>query len=138
MSGAGGWPFTHSLRIRYGECDMQGVVFNAHYLAFCDDTSAAWMADTIGWTGTDDPLDWMLVHAEVDWQGSATYGDTLVIDTGVARWGRTSFTVRYRGRVGHRPVFTAESVHVCVAGGSHDAIEVPQMLRDALGDAPPA
>ena len=24
------------LRVRYAECDLQGIVFNAHYLAFAD------------------------------------------------------------------------------------------------------
>ena len=28
--------FTHTLRIRYHECDAQGHVFNAHYFAFFD------------------------------------------------------------------------------------------------------
>ena len=31
-----GEPFTHHLRVRYAECDAQGVVFNAHYLAYFD------------------------------------------------------------------------------------------------------
>ena len=35
-------PYRHRLRIRYGECDMQGIVFNAHYLAYCDDAFGAW------------------------------------------------------------------------------------------------
>ena len=33
-----GEPFVHPLRVRYGECDAQGVVFNAHYLAYFDNT----------------------------------------------------------------------------------------------------
>jgi acyl-CoA thioester hydrolase len=28
--------FRHRVRVRYGECDSQGVLFNAHYLAFAD------------------------------------------------------------------------------------------------------
>jgi len=31
-----GEPFRHRLRPRYAECDAQGVVFNAHYLAYLD------------------------------------------------------------------------------------------------------
>ena len=31
-----GEPFAHQLRVRYAECDPQGVVFNAHYLAYFD------------------------------------------------------------------------------------------------------
>jgi acyl-CoA thioester hydrolase len=29
-------PFRHSLRVRYHECDPQGVVFNANYLTYFD------------------------------------------------------------------------------------------------------
>ena len=31
-----GEPFRHSLRVRYHECDPQGIVFNANYLAYHD------------------------------------------------------------------------------------------------------
>jgi len=29
-------PFVHELRVRYGECDPQGIVFNANYLLYFD------------------------------------------------------------------------------------------------------
>ena len=29
-------PFRHRLRVRYNECDPQGVVFNANYLTYFD------------------------------------------------------------------------------------------------------
>src|SRR5438477_11392367 len=29
-------PLAYKLRVRYGECDPQGVVFNAHFLAYFD------------------------------------------------------------------------------------------------------
>jgi acyl-CoA thioester hydrolase len=28
--------FEHRLRVRFGECDPQGIVFNAHYVAYFD------------------------------------------------------------------------------------------------------
>jgi len=31
--------FVHELRVRYGECDPQGIVFNANYLAYIDPAS---------------------------------------------------------------------------------------------------
>ena len=31
-------PLRHRLRVRYGECDPQGIVFNANYLAYLDQT----------------------------------------------------------------------------------------------------
>ena len=32
----------HDIKVRYSEVDSQGIVFNAHYLAYCDDTFESW------------------------------------------------------------------------------------------------
>jgi len=130
-------PFSHDIRVRYQEVDMQKMVFNAHYLAYCDETSAAWMAEAFGWNGADDGFDWMLVRAEVDWQGSATYGDTLTVTAGVDRWGNTSFAVRFAGTVGDRPVFTALITYVSVLPGTTTKAPVPDHVRARLGLLPP-
>ena len=130
------WPYEHRIRIRYGEVDMQQVVFNAHYLTYCDVAISGWFESALGWAGPDDPVDWMLVKATVEWQGSATYGDELVVRCGVSRWGRTSFQIRVDGNVRGAPVFTADIVNVCVVPGTKDTQVVPDRLRAALGSAP--
>lgn len=128
--------FTHDIRVRYQEVDMQRVVFNAHYLAYCDEAAAAWMAAAFGWNGTDDAFDWMLVRAEIDWSSSATYGDVISVACGIDRWGTTSFAVRYRGSVGDRPVFSALITYVSVAPGTTEKMPVPDEVRTALSGAP--
>ena len=35
--------YHHAVRVRYVDCDMQGVVYNAHYLTFVDDGFDCWM-----------------------------------------------------------------------------------------------
>ena len=35
--------YIQTIRVRYGEVDAQGVVFNAHYLAYLDDVSDTWL-----------------------------------------------------------------------------------------------
>ncbi len=129
-------PFSHDIRVRYQEVDMQRVVFNAHYLAYCDETMAAWVSDAFGWGGDDDEVDWMLVRAEVDWQGSATYGDTLTVVAGVEHWGRSSFRVRFTGTMGERPVFRALITYVCVAPRTTTKMAVPDLLKDTLATVP--
>lgn len=135
---APGWPFRESIRVRYQEVDMQQVVFNGHYLGWCDVVCARWFEASLGWTGMADDVDWMVVSATIDWQGSATYGDTVEIDCGIGRWGTTSFTIRYRGSVGDRSVFTATVTSVCVAPGTKEKVAVPDRLKAALAlvDAP--
>ncbi|MBV9933801.1 MAG: hypothetical protein JO367_05815, partial [Actinobacteria bacterium] len=39
--------YVHRIRVRYGEVDMQRVVFNSHYLAYCDDAVEHWLS-TLG------------------------------------------------------------------------------------------
>ncbi len=136
MPDAAPWPHREAIAVRYQEVDLQNVVFNAHYLGFCDVACAAWLREAIGWTGVGDDIDWMLVKATIEWQGSATYGDVLDVDCGIARWGNTSFDVAYRGTVGDRPVFTATITYVCVVPGTKDTTPVPDRMRDHLAEVP--
>ena len=41
-------PFVHRLRVRYVECDMQGIVFNAHYYTWMDIAHTEWIRARIG------------------------------------------------------------------------------------------
>ena len=40
--------FEELFRIRYGECDAQGVVYNANYMAYCDHAFDAFLRKTFG------------------------------------------------------------------------------------------
>jgi acyl-CoA thioester hydrolase len=130
------WPgrYRHTLRVRYGEVDQQGVVFNAHYLAYMDDALENWLAgmgdlrQAHGW-------DMMLKKVSIEWQGSAASGDLLDLDLGIVRWGRTSWTMGYLGTCRGAPVFTAEVVYVSVTLGEQQAMETPEPIRALLGDA---
>ena len=132
------WPFRERIKVRYQEVDLQNVVFNAHYLGWCDIASAAWMSETVGWTGVGDDIDWMLVKAQLEWQGSATYGDTVDVDCGIARWGTSSFDIAYRGTVDGRPVFTALITYVSVVPGTKESTPAPARMRTALAMVPEA
>ena len=134
------WPHRERIKVRYQEVDLQNVVFNAHYMGWCDIATAAWFHDALGWTGVDDDLDWMLVKAQLEWQGSATYGDSVDLDCGIARWGNTSLDVAFRGTVADRPVFTALITYVCIVPGSTKGTTkttpVSERMRSALALAP--
>jgi acyl-CoA thioester hydrolase len=123
----------HEIRVRYGEVDMQRIVFNAHYLTYVDEAADAWFRRTLG----DDyhssgSLDIVLKRADLTWHGSATFGDVLAIDVGVRRWGRTSFDVGFDGSIDERPVFTAVVTYVSVTPGTTEAAPVPEAVRSAL------
>lgn len=124
-------PYVHRIRVRYGECDMQRVVFNANYLAYCDDAVETWW----GARGVDvEALGWdaMLKKAVVEWQGSATVHDELDIRVEASRWGNTSFDVTFTGTVADRPVFVAVITYVGVRLGTQETMAPPDEVRTRL------
>ena len=128
-------PFTHHVNVRYLEVDQQGVVFNMWYLAYFDDAMTEWM-NHIG-VPYDEMLakgvDAQIVHTELDWQGSAGWGDDLEVDVSVEHVGTTSFTLQFVAHVGERPVATASTVYVMVAVDGSGKRVIPDALRAALG-----
>jgi acyl-CoA thioester hydrolase len=127
--------FRHRLRVRYGEVDQQGVVFNAHYLAYVDDTIDVWFREALGSSYQEHDWDVMLRKAVVEWTSPARLGDTLDLDAHIDRWGNTSLDVRVDGSVDGRPVFTAVITYVGVHFGTHTPRRPPDAVRAALGDA---
>jgi acyl-CoA thioester hydrolase len=82
-----------ALRVRWAEVDMQGVVFNGHYLAYCD------IAVTEYWRalGLHYPQDFLAAggdtfvrRATLDYLAPARFDDQLTIACRTARLGRTS------------------------------------------------
>lgn len=123
--------FAHTIRVRYGECDQQGVVFNAHYLAYVDDTIEQWMRALLGSVYLNG-FDIMLKKATVEWTSPARHLDDLVCVPAVSRWGTTSFDVTVDGMVGDRHVFTATILYVSVRPGTHEPVPVPDGVKVAL------
>jgi acyl-CoA thioester hydrolase len=99
------------IRVRYAECDLQGVVFNANYLVYVDDVIERWLTTALP-TGD---LDYMVKKATIEWSAPARRGDLLDLTASVSRWGRTSYDVEVRGEVSGTEIFTA--VMTCINVG---------------------
>lgn len=123
--------YVHTVRVRYGECDMQQVVFNANYMAYCDDAMECWF-QAVGMRMADHGWDFMLKKAVIEWQSSATVAEVIDIALEVARWGTTSFDVSFTGTVGERPVFTMLVTYVGVRFGTSETMPPPDEVRAAL------
>ena len=123
----------HLVRIRYGECDMQKVVFNANYLAYCDDAAESWL-QAVGLTDiTEYGWDFMLKKATIEWAGAATVHETLDIAVAATRWGNTSFDVGFEGSVDGRAVFVCSITYVGVRAGTRETMPPPAEVRTLLG-----
>ena len=80
--------FFHHLRVRWGEVDAQGVVFNPNYLVFADVAGTEYLR-AIGAFGADVSA-LFVVNANVNFRQSARFDDELAIGVRVAHRGRTS------------------------------------------------
>lgn len=126
--------FRHSIRVRYAEVDAQGVVFNAHYLTYCDEAVTRWWV-AAGVTFGDHDWDVMVKKAVLEWDGSAGFDDVLDIDVRVSRWGTTSHDVECVGTVDGRPVFVATITYVGVKYGTKTPTAPPDDVRALLSSA---
>ena len=111
--------YSHTLVIRYSECDQQGVVFNAHYQAMCDCVMDLWLRDRMGLAWVNDVVTngggfSMVVASEFKYISPAKFLDDLTISGEVLRWGTTSFEVGYVGEVHSRRCFEGKLTYVAV------------------------
>jgi acyl-CoA thioester hydrolase len=91
-------PLTNKLRVRYGECDPQGVVFNAHYLAYFDIAVTELLRSAFGsyQVLVDRGVDMVVAEAGVRYRRPAHFDDELTLEVQVTRLGTTSITTGYR------------------------------------------
>jgi acyl-CoA thioester hydrolase len=126
-------PFRHRIRVRYAEIDGQGVVFNAHWLTYFDDSCTRFM-ESLGF-GPDfwvSEFDVMLVKATIEWSGPAYFDEWIDIVVQPARLGKKSFDLRYTASVGERPCCVARVTYVAVQPGANTSVEIPEKVRAAL------
>lgn len=91
-------PLANKLRVRYGECDPQGVVFNAHYLAYFDIAITELLRAAFGSYQAlgDRGVDMVVAEARVRYHRPAHFDDELTLEVEIARLGTTSITTDYR------------------------------------------
>ena len=98
------------------ECDQQGVVFNAHYLTWADETSNVWWAaHGLPWDElVARRIDPVVKASTLEWASPARWGDTYTVDAETEKLGRTSVTVRYTIRVGERVCCVVRNTYVSI------------------------
>jgi acyl-CoA thioester hydrolase len=128
-------PFLYYLRVRYGECDAQKVVFNARYADYVDIATSEFLrAIGFGEAFMAGPFDFQLVKQATQWKAAARYDQVLEIGIRAEHLGNTSFTLTAEFRVAgsERVIVTAETVYVLVEAHSLCKTPLPADLRAAL------
>ena len=128
-------PFTYCLRVRYGECDAQKVVFNSRYGEYVDAAvNEFFRAIGFGDQLMSGELDFQLVKQTTEWKAPARFDDVLALGVSARHLGNTSFALATEFRIAgeERVIATVETVYVLVDSKSLQKTPIPTGLRSAL------
>ena len=129
-------PFRHRIRVRYSECDQQGVVFYPHYLAWFDIA----MTELFRAGGhpygemIDGGADMVVAEAGIRYRASAQFDEEIDLAARVTRLGSTSITTAISAQRSDNGEVLAEGElrHVFVDLATRRTREIPPRVREAL------
>ena len=130
-------PFRHRIRVRFNECDGQGVVFYANYLMYFDVAMTELWREAFGGgyagliaNGTDA----MVAEASIRYRASARFDDELDLVARVTRIGTTSsMTTISAERVSDGAVLAeADLRHVFIDPATLEKTEIPEEVRAGM------
>lgn len=132
--------FKYYLRVRYGECDAQKVVFNARYGDYVDLATAEFLR-ALGFEQQlqSGEFDYQLVKQIFEWRAPARYDQVLEISVAAQRLGTTSFTFRtdFRLAGSEAVIATVDTVYVHVDAHSLEKRALPEAVRAAFSRGAP-
>lgn len=127
-------PFRYYLRVRYGECDAQKVVFNARYGEYVELAVSEFMR-ALGFEAelVSGALDYQLVKQTVEWKAPSRYDDVIECRVAARHLGNTSFAIGVEFRAAGQEALraSAETVYVMVDHALQKK-PLPEPFRAAL------
>ena len=137
----GDLPFRFRFRVRYGECDAQGVVFNARYADFVDISVNEYIRTLFGDYQhlLDQDLDIQVVSLTVNWKAPAKFDDVLEARVRAGRIGNTSFTLHLEFfRYGDGAfIADADVTYVLIQPSVMGKVTIPDRIRTLLEKGAP-
>ena len=127
--------FVHRLRVRWAEVDMQGIVFNGHYLAYFD-VGVTEYYRAIGhpypgaFAGSGSDL--FVKKAEIEYHASVAYDDEIDVCVRVARVGRSSFEFRVEIYRGDALLVSGRLVYVHADPVQRKSCPLPSFIAEAF------
>jgi acyl-CoA thioester hydrolase len=128
-------PYVHRLRVRFNECDPQGVVFNANWFTYFDVAFNELWRETVGPYGdfTARGLDSVVAEASARFLAPARFDDEVAIALTLTRLGTTGMTTAVSASVGDAVCVEGVLRHVIVDGTTKAKAPIPDDVRAGLG-----
>ena len=128
-----GESFRHRLRVRYNECDPQGVVFNANYLTYFDLTMGELWRELGGYQAmVDAGVDMVVAEATIRYLAPLRFDDEVEVVARITRLGDTSMTTELVIEDGGEAAAEGELRHVFIETGGHKTAPIPEAIRTGL------
>lgn len=129
--------FSHRMRVRWVEVDLQKIVFNGHYLMYFDTAvTDYWRALAFPYHEGMQALqgDLYVKKSSLEYHASAELDDWLDVAMRCERVGNSSLT--FSGAIfrGEQHLITGEIIYVFADPASQTSRPVPPVLRNMLGD----
>ncbi len=126
--------FVYRLRVRYSECDQQGVVFNGQYLFYYDVAITELLRERIGpyREVIERGFDIVVAEARLRFLSGARFDEELDIAMPIHHLGTTSMIIHPAFHVGDRLIADGEVRHVWVDPATLKKKPMSQQIRDAL------
>ena len=131
--------FVHELRVRYGECDPQGIVFNANYLLYFDVAfTELWRAAVGPWQEmVERGIDAVVAETNLRFHKPARFDDELQLHARIVRLGETALTTEIDVMRGQELLLVGWLRHVCVdtqsiENGMPQKVAIPDWIRTGL------
>ena len=134
-------PFKVLVRIRYSDCDAQGVMFNARYGEYVDVAVTEFYRQVVGGYQAilDMGIDSQVVSLLIEWKSPCTFDDVVAISIEDITLGKTWYTIqlRFSDVETQREIASAKIVYVMVTANEHQKIDMPDDFRAALTQPQP-
>jgi acyl-CoA thioester hydrolase len=128
--------FEFLFRVRYGECDAQGVVFNARYGDYVDLALTEYMRAAMGGYNAlvNMGFETQVVRLLTEWKAPARFDDVLKASVYPSHFGNTSFTVNFDFVNASTQVLvaTSQATYVLVDAKNFTKQIVPAQIKSAL------
>ncbi len=127
-------PFSHELRVRYGECDAQGIVFNANFLAYVDVVLTEIWRQSMGSYDLllETGVDTVVGEANMRFLAPGRFDDVLRIEAGFDGLGTTSTTLKLWFYRNADLLVEADIRYVFVDLENWQKAEIPAAVRAGL------
>lgn len=122
------------LEVRFHECDPQGIVFNAHYMAYVDMASFEVVRELFGSHAQllELGVDMVVAESRLRYHAPSRFQDELVVRMTVDHVGTTSMVLGFDVRRGDELVVDGENRYVWVDRETMRPAVPPDAVRTAL------